>query len=64
MVHLFDAALDVARMVGAVRLPVLTVRAPYWQAVASAGVEVAGVEGLEAKLGFEGDDARVECNSV
>lgn len=64
MVHLPDAPLDVARVVAAIRLPVLAVRAPYGQAIAPAGVEIPGVEGLEAKLRFEGHDARVVCNSV
>lgn len=64
MVHLLDTALDVARMVGPVRLPVLTVRAPYGQAVAPAGVEIPGVEGLEAKLRFERYNTRIICNSV
>lgn len=64
MVHLLDAPLDFARVVGSIRLPVLAVGAPYWQTVAPAGVEISGVEGLETKLRFKGHDARVICNSV
>lgn len=64
MVHFLNAPLDVAGVVGSIRLPVLAVRAPNGQAIAPAGVEIPGVEGLESKLRFEGHDTRVICNSV
>lgn len=59
MVHLLDAALDVAGVMGTIRLPVLAVGAPYGQAVAPTGVEISSVKGFEAKLRFEGHEAWV-----
>lgn len=64
VVHFLDAPLDISGVVGSIRLPILAVRAPYGQAIAPAGVEIPGVEGLESELRFEGHDTRVICNSV
>lgn len=64
MIHLHDTSLDLATVMGSLRLPVLAVGTPYGQAVASAGEDIASVEGLEAKFRFERDEARVEGYGV
>lgn len=64
MVHLPHASLDLAAVMCPFRLPILTVRTPYGEAVTPAGVDIASIEGLEAEFRFEGDEARVEHYGV
>lgn len=64
VVHLAHAALDLAAVVCTLRLPVLAVGAPYWQAVATARVDIAGIKGREIELGLERHDAWIKSYGV
>lgn len=64
MIHLPHTSLDLSAVMCPFRLPILAVRTPDREAIAAAGVDIAGVEGLEAELWFEGNEAWVEEHGV